>query len=177
MKIKVLEKTPGCYPMEFFQGDWIDLLTAEDIKLKAPEAHKMHIRGKDKENTGERTREVDFQFQLIKLGVAMELPKGYEAILAPRSSSFKKWGIIQVNSIGVIDWAFNSSDDEWMMAVMATRTLTIPRGTRIAQFRIQLSQKATLWQKIKWLFSSKPKLVAVDSLDNEQRGGFGSTNK
>ena len=177
MKIKVLELTTGCSPLIFAQGDWFDLATAEDVTLKTPEAHKMHIRGKNKENTGERTREVDFQYQLVPLGVAIEMPKGYEAILAPRSSTFKKFGLLQTNSIGVIDNSYNSSEDEWKMAVVATRNVTVPKGTRIAQFRIQLSQKATPWQKIKWLFSGAPKLKAVKALHNTTRGGFGSTGK
>lgn len=73
--------------------------------------------------------------------------------------------------------SYNSDKDEWKLAVIATRKVTIPKGTRIAQFRVQLSQKATWWQKIKWLFSSSIKLEKVDSLDNEERGGFGSTGE
>ena len=176
MTIKILEKTNGCFPMEFEQGDWFDLSLAEDVKLKAPQAHKMHIRNKGKEDLPEvRTRDVDFDAYIAKLGVAMELPAGYEAIVVPRSSTFKKYGIIQSNSFGVIDHSYSSDKDEWGMPMVATRAVTIPKGTRIAQFRIQLSQKATPWQKIKWLFSSKPNLVKVLSLDNKTRGGFGST--
>jgi hypothetical protein len=63
------------------------------------------------------------------------------------------------------------------MAVLPTRTITIPKGTRIAQFRVQLSQKATVGQKLKWLFSSKPKLISVSSLNNKERGGFGEGTK
>ena len=73
--------------------------------------------------------------------------------------------------------SYNSDNDEWKLAVIATRKVTIPKGTRIAQFRVQLSQKATWWQKIKWLFSSSIKLEKVDSLDNEERGGFGEGTK
>ncbi len=176
MKIKILEKTPGCMPEEFKVGEWYDLKTTEDIKLKAPQANKMHIRNKGKENEAEiRTRDVDFYSTLIPLGVAMEIPEGYEAVIAPRSSSFLKWGILQTNSIGIIDSSYCSDKDEWKMPVVATRTITIPKGTRICQFRIQLSQKATIWQKIKWLFSKKAKLEQVFSLENEERGGFGST--
>lgn len=173
MTIKVLEKTPNCFPITFDIGDWYDLCTAEEIRLKAPEAHKMHIRGKDKENTGERTREVDFQFTLIPLGITMEVPKGYEAHLLPRSSTFKKWGILQVNSQGIIDNSYKGNNDEWKLPVIATRTITIPAGTRIAQFRIQLSQKATRWQKLKHIFLGTPKLKSVPFLDNPERGGFG----
>lgn len=175
MTIKVLEKTSGCMPVIITNGDWIDLYTAEEIKLKAPQANKMHIRGKNKENTGERTRDVDFDFKLIPLGVAIKLPKGMEAYILPRSSTFKKYGLIQVNSKGVIDFTYSGENDEWKLPVIATRTVTIPKGTRICQFRIQLSQKATAWQKLKWLFSSAIKLQQVPTLNSDSRGGFGST--
>lgn len=177
MTIKVLEKTPGCFPIEFEQGDWIDLYTAEEVKLKAPQANKLHKFNQRKDTPEIRVRDVDFDFQLISLGIAMQLPEGYEAILAPRSSTFKKYGIIQTNSIGVIDCSYNGDNDEWKMAVLPTRTITIPKGTRIAQFRIQLSQKATVGQKLKWLFSSKPKLISISSLNNKERGGFGEGTK
>ena len=174
MTIKVLEKVKGCSPVIFAQGDWFDLCCAEDIKLKAPEAHKMHIRNKSKENVPDvRTREVDFDYTLINLGVCIEVPKGFEAILAPRSSTFKRYGLLQTNSIGVIDNSYSSDEDVWMFPAVATRAVTIPKGTRICQFRIQLSQKATRWQKIKWLFSGKPKLKPVTELHNPKRGGIG----
>ena len=176
MTIKVLEKTAGCFPLELEQGDWYDLFLAESVELKAPQPHKMHIRNKHKEDVPAiRTRDVDFDSYIAKLGIAMELPEGYEAVVVPRSSSFKKYGILQSNSFGVIDHSYCSDKDEWGMPMTATRAVIIPKGTRIAQFRIQLSQKATAWQKIKWLFSSKPKLIRVASLANEERGGFGST--
>ena len=176
MTIKVLEKVKGCSPVIFAQGDWFDLCVATDVKLKAPEAHKMHIRNKSKENVPEvRTREVDFDYTLINLGVCIEVPKGFEAILAPRSSTFKRYGLLQTNSIGVIDNSYSSDEDVWMFPAVATRAVTIPKGTRICQFRIQLSQKATRWQKIKWLFSGKPKLKPVTELHNPVRGGIGST--
>ena len=163
-------------PEIFKVGDWIDLSTAEDITLKAPQAHKMHIRGKGKEDVPEvRTRDVDFDFLLASLGVCIEVPEGFEAIVAPRSSTFKKYGIIQTNSFGVIDNLYKGDEDIWKMPIVATRAVTIPKGTRIAQFRIQLSQKATVWQKLKWLFSSGIKIKKVSSLDNPSRGGFGST--
>lgn len=171
MKIKVLEKTKGCFPQEFENGEWYDLSLAEEVKLKAPQANKMHIR---KGKSGElRTRDVDFDSCIAKLGVCMQLPKGYEACVIPRSSTFKKWGVLMSNSFGLIDNSYNSDKDEWGMPMVATRAVTIPKGTRIAQFRIQLSQKASVWQKIKWMLSGAPKLVRVDSLNNSIRGGFG----
>lgn len=178
MTIKVLEKTEGCLPRIIKKGDWIDLTTACDVVLTGPYAETLyHIKhnGKDKEEKRDRVRHVVFTHCLIPLGVAMELPKGCEAIVAPRSSSFWKWGITQTNSIGVIDGSYNSDKDEWKLPVLAIEDKVIPKGTRIAQFRIQLSQKATMWQKIKWLFSSSIKIKQVDSLDNPERSGFGST--
>ena len=178
MTIKILEKTKGCFPIDLEQGDWYDLFTAEDIKLCAPQAHKLHKRNQKKEDVPEiRTRDVDFDFKLIPLGVAIEAPKGMECHLLPRSSTFKKYGLLQANSMGIIDNSYSSNKDEWKIPVVATRKITIPKGTRIAQFRVQLSQKATMWQKIKWLFSNKIRLVAVSSLDNPERGGFGSTGE
>ena len=175
MKIKVLVKTDGCMPVEFKQGDYIDLVTAKDIELNVPYAKALKKKTKDGEVI-ERYRDVIFDYTLIPLGVCIEVPKGYESILVPRSSTFKKYGLLQTNSIGIIDQTYSSNDDEWKMPVIATRKVVIPKGTRIAQFRIQLSQKATTWQKINWLLSSKPKIVYVSSLSNAKRGGFGSTD-
>ncbi len=176
MKIKILEKTPGCMPEIIKVGDWIDLYTAEEYTFKCPHAKTLH-KQKNKEKEGpviERSRDVVFNYILMSLGIAMELPKGYEAIVVPRSSTFKKWGIIQVNSEGIIDYSYKGNEDIWRFPAMATRNVTIPKGTPICQFRIQLSQKATLWQKLKWLFSSKIKFVKVDNLEGENRGGLGT---
>lgn len=178
MIIKVLEKTNGCFPQIFDKGDWYDLSTAEEIQLNAPQAHKMHVRNKgNKELPDVRTRDVDFDSMLIPLGVAIEMPKGMECHLLPRSSTFKKYGLIQANSKGIIDNSYSSDKDEWKMPVLATRKVTIPKGTRIAQFKMVPSQKATVWQKLKWLFTGAPKLIKVDSLSNQVRGGFGSTGE
>lgn len=119
-------------------GDWIDLRAAEDVEL----------------NPGD--------FALIPLGIAMELPKGYEAHVVPRSSTFKTWGILQTNSMGVIDCSYCGDNDQWRMPVMATEYAFIKKGERICQFRIVENQ---------------PKLnfIKVDSLGNHDRGGFGST--
>ena len=122
------------------KSDWIDLRAAEEVTLKAGE------------------------FRLIPLGVAMALPEGYEAHLAPRSSTFKNYGILQTNSIGVVDWSYRGDNDEWRMPVYATRDVTIEKGARICQFCIVENQ---------------PKLnfVLVEHLDGPDRGGFGSTGK
>ena len=77
--------------------------------------------------------------------------------------------------MGVIDNTYCGNNDEWKYPAIALRDTIIKRGDRICQFRIQLSQKATLWQKIKWFLSSGIKIIKVDSLDNNDRGGFGST--
>ena len=177
MKIKVLEKTQGCLPEILPQGDWIDLKLATDVKFNAPQACKLHRRkGKNKEiNTEERTRDVDFPSYIAPLGVCIQVPKGYECIVVPRSSTFKRYGVLQTNSMGVIDQTYCSDEDEWKFPMVATRQVIIPKGTRVAQFRVQPSQMATPWQKLKWLFSSKPKIVKVESLGNEVRGGFGSS--
>ena len=101
---------------------------------------------------------------------------GDEDIVRPMHITKMKalnWGIKspQVNIM-----SYCSDKDEWKFPALATRKVTIPKGTRIAQFKIQLSQKATVGQKIKWLFSDKIELVKVNSLDNPERGGFGSTD-
>lgn len=174
MTIKVKEITEGCSPIIFDCGEWFDLATAEDITLKAPYAHTKHKKKHNKtDENSEVFRDVVFDSALVRLGVAMEIPKGCEAVVIPRSSTFKRYGLLQSNSEGLIDFSYNSDKDEWKMPVVATRKVTIPKGTRLCQFRIQLSQKATVWQKIKWLFSSAPKLKHVETLNNPARGGFG----
>lgn len=119
-------------------GEWFDLRNAEDVTLKSGE------------------------FTYINLGVSICVPPGYEAILAPRSSTFKNWGILQTNSIGVIDNAYSGDNDIWMMPVLATRDVTIPAGTRIAQFRIIRNQ-------------GNPQVTEALHLGGEDRGGLGST--
>jgi dUTP pyrophosphatase len=177
MKVKVFEKTEGCFPQQFEIGDWYDLVTAKDIKLFAPVATALKYSTKKNPVTEEEKlkykRDVVFQYTLIPLGVCIELPKYYEAVVIPRSSTFGKYGLIQTNSVGLIDNSYSSEKDEWKFPVMATRDVVIPKGTRICQFRIQLNQKANVRQKLKWLFSGSVKLVKVEHLDNEPRGGFG----
>lgn len=176
MKIKVFKKTPGCIPEEFEIGEWYDLKTAKDVWFTAPVASTLKYSTKKHPKPDEerlKKRSVEFQSALIPLGVCMELPKGYEAVVIPRSSTFAKYGLIQSNSEGLIDCSYNSEKDEWKFPALATRDAFIPRGTRICQFRIQLSQKATVWQKLRWLFSNKIKIMEVEHLNNKPRGGFG----
>ena len=121
-------------------GDWIDLRTAEDVELKAGE------------------------YKMIPLGVAMELPKGYEALMLPRSSTFKKYGVILVNSMGVIDESYCGDSDEWNFLAYALRDTKIPKNERICQFRIMEHQPPV-------------DIVEVDFLGNKNRGGIGSTGR
>lgn len=102
------------------------------------------------------------EFALIHLGVAMKLPEGYEAFLVPRSSTFKNYGIIQTNGIGVIDNAYSGDKDEWKMPVYATKNVVIPKGARIAQFRIVRKEPEIIFEE-------------VEHLDDKNRGGFGSS--
>lgn len=136
------------------KGDWIDLSTVDDINLKEKE------------------------YRCINLGIALQLPKGYEAIVAPRSSTYKNYHIICPNSIGIIDYEYRGNNDVWKFPALAIYDTYIPAYTRIAQFRIQLSQKATIWQKIKWLFTNKIELNLINEFKNTvDRGGLGSTGK
>ena len=120
------------------QGDWIDLYTSEEVVLKTNE------------------------FIYIDLGISMELPVGYEAIMAPRSSTFKNWGLIQTNSIGVIDSSFASDSDIWKFPAYATRDVIIPAHTRLCQFRIIKHQPDFVFDE-------------VNTLGNIARGGWGTT--
>ena len=95
----------------------------------------------------------------------MKLPKGFEAVVLPRSSTYKNFGIIQTNHMGVIDNSYCGDNDEWKYPVVAMRNTVINVDDKICQFRIQLSQKATVWQKLKWLFCSGIKLVEVNKLN------------
>ena len=102
------------------------------------------------------------EFHLIDLGVSIKLPEGYEAHLSPRSSSFKNWGIIQTNSVGRIDNSYSGNTDIYKMPVYATRNSVIKKNDRVCQFRI---------------FQIMPELsiVEVENMEDESRGGFGST--
>ena len=119
-------------------GDWIDLYAAEDKDIRLG------------------------TYDRISLGVSMMLPEGYEAHVVPRSSTFKNWGLIQTNGVGIIDNSYSGDHDVWCMPVYATRETTVNKGDRICQFRIV------------------PKMPTVnfaesDHLSDKDRGGFGST--
>lgn len=147
------------------KGDWIDLRSGSSINIYGPEVIK---------DSGGVIR---FTPTTISLGVAIQLPKGFEAILAPRSSSFKSFGFIMANSIGVIDNSYCGNDDQWKITIIGMKNGRINQGDRIAQFRIQPSQFASVWVKLKWLFVRKIEFITVDSLNNTNRGGFGSIGK
>ena len=138
MKIKVRYLKDVEHIEKIAKGDWIDLRAAVDVSLKQGET------------------------ALIPLGIAMKLPDGYEAHLAPRSSTFKNFGIIQTNSIGIIDNSYSGDADEWMMPVMAMRDTEIKKNSRICQFRIVERQPEV-------------EIEVVDKLGGPDRGGFGST--
>lgn len=122
------------------KSDWIDLRAAEDVELKAGE------------------------FRLIPLGVAMELPKGYEAHIVPRSSTFKNFGVIQTNHMGVVDESYCGDNDQWFFPAYAVRDTKIQTGDRICQFRIMEHQPEIAFEE-------------TDRLGHEDRGGHGSTGK
>ena len=169
LKIKVKVLNPVCKPQINEFGDWIDLRSSVDVELKAAQA------GVQYQKDNEKYRDVFIPVTYIPLGVAMELPKGFEAIVASRSSGPKKLGMFIPSGQGIIDWSYNSNTDEWCYVAAPMTNTSIKQGDRICQFKIQLSQKATFWQKLKWLFSSGVELVFVDNLNNEARGGLGSS--
>ena len=140
MQIKIRYFTDEIEPLRYVDGksDWIDLRAAETVELKAGE------------------------FRLIPLGVGMKLPEGYEALVAPRSSTFKNFGVLQANSLGIVDESYCGDNDQWRWPAYAVRDTVIHVNDRICQFRI---------------IEHQPKLefCPVEHLDGADRGGFGST--
>lgn len=140
MEVKVLYHA-DIDPLEkVANGDWIDLRVAEDVELKAGE------------------------FKILSLGVSMKLPDGYEAHIVPRSSTFKHWGILQTNSMGVIDNSYSGDNDIWGFPAYATRDVLIEKNSRICQFR--------LFKKMEDVSFNR-----VEHLSDTNRGGFGSSGK
>lgn len=169
LKIKVKVLTDGCLPVISEKGDWIDLMAAKDIEIRAAQA------GVQYQENNEKYRDVHIPTTYIPLGVAIQLPDGCEAIIASRSSGPKKIGVFIPSGQGVVDNVYNGNDDQWHYVAAPMTNSSIKKGDRICQFRIQLSQKATCWQKLKWLFSSGVEIVEVDNLSNNNRSGLGST--
>ena len=120
------------------QGDWVDLRAAERVEMKKGE------------------------YRLISLGVSMKLPAGYEAHIAPRSSTFKKWGILMTNSVGVVDESYCGENDLWVFSALAMRDTVIEKGDRICQFRLMRKMPEVCFE-------------TVASLSGPDRGGIGST--
>lgn len=143
IKVKYLSDVYEEHPLAPVGGDlscWVDLRSAVDVHLESG------------------------QSCLVPLGFAMLMPSDYEAYLAPRSSSFLKYGFVVANSIGIIDNSYCGDDDEWKLSIYAVRDCEIHKGDRIAQFRIQ---------------KKMPKLefITVESLGDSNRGGFGEGTK
>lgn len=141
-QIKIKYFTDKIDKLEYIDGksDWIDLRASEEVTLKKGE------------------------FKLIPLGVAMQLPKGYEAHIVPRSSTYKNFGLIQTNHCGIVDGSYSGDNDMWRMPVIAMRDTTIHVNDRICQFRIMKNQPRICFEQ-------------VDHLEGADRGGFGSTGK
>lgn len=140
LKIRIKKIRDVELPKKIVQGDWIDLRVADTVFLAAGES------------------------KYIPLGVAMELPEGYEAVMAPRSSLFKKRGIMQANSLGIIDESYCGDSDEWQFPAYATRDTLLSKGERICQFRIIRHQPDIEFEE-------------VETLGNQDRGGVGSTGE
>lgn len=140
--IKILYHSDEIEKLRYIDGksDWIDLRSAGEYTLK------------------------QFDFALINLGVSIKLPEGYEMIIAPRSSTYKNYGIIQTNSIGVIDESYSSNSDVLMMPALALRDTVIHVNDRVCQFRIVKHQPAIEFE-------------IVEDLGDNVRGGIGSTGK
>lgn len=183
MKIRVKELIKGLYTeavddngnkASFInpKGDWIDLRAADDYSFIAPQALTQKKTTVDGEVV--RHRDVIFDEQLINLGIAMELPKGFVAKIKQRSSTTRKLRLV-VASSGAIDNTYNGDNDYWGFYCYALDYTEIKKGDKICQFEIVPSQFATFWQKLRWLFTRKIEFVWVDELGNEDRGGHGST--
>ena len=174
MKIKVKLYNNQALPVVNETGDWYDLMLNSDIQLQGPTSDTLkrtRVKGEDTS-----MREVTFHSKLVSLDFAMKLPKGFEAVVLPRSSTFGKYGIQLANTEGVIDNSYSGSGDIWKANILPFKNITIPEGTRLFQFRIQLSQRATILQKLRWLFwNGKVTFVAAETLDLRNRGGNGST--
>lgn len=172
IKVKRINKNLPM-PVVLDKGDWIDLRASRTVEIEGPQAGTLKYHTVNGERVGHR--DVEFSNALIPLGIAMELPEGFEAVALPRSSNYKNFLVILANSEGVIDYVYKGDNDEWQFNAIAFADTIIHEGDRICQFRIQLSQKATFLQKLRWLFSSGIELVEVDKLGNPDRKGIGST--
>lgn len=157
IKIKVKLHNKKC-KLESF-GNWIDLRSSETVSLKK------------------------FEFKLIDLGVSMKLPKYFQGNIVPRSGTYKNFKMIQTNHYGVVDGptknqsGYSGNNDKWKFSALAIEDTNVNEGDRICQFEIRPTMSAPFWMKLKWLFSKGIKIVYVNNLESEDRGGFGSTGK
>lgn len=171
LKIKMRLLDPKCKPSIIEKGDWFDLYTRTETILGKNESKK------------------------IPLGICAELPEEFEAWIVLRSSTPSKYKIIMINHFGIIDYTYSGNEDEWKCPVLRTimneykiskeglpyvemdneEYITIPAYTKICQFRIFPSQKASVITKLRWLISHKVEIEYVDNLTKPNRGGFGST--
>lgn len=152
------------------KGDGIDLCAAETVEFKSPQAGVQH------QVNNEKVRDVSFDIKTVKLGIAMLIPNGMCSRLVNRSGTGKKIGISLINGYGLIDGpnpiGFVGNNDQWRYPAIAWRSTTLEKGTSFCQFELSLSQKATFFEKLKWLFSSGIELIEVDELpETEDRGG------
>ena len=139
-KLKIKYLVPDMPRLCYIDGksDWIDLRCAQDTDMEAGE------------------------FRLIPLGIAVALPEGYEAHIVPRSSTYKNFGIIQTNHMGVVDESYCGDGDVWRFNALATRDVHIEKNDRICQFRLMKKMPPIQFEQVE-------RLTAPD------RGGFGST--
>lgn len=156
MKLKIKIKTFGdqTLPKIIAKGDWIDI------------TYKSATVNLNKDG-----------FCYLPLGIATQLPEGFEALVVARSSTYNNYHVFNPGAVGIIDNSYCGNEDEWMFPAYALKDTVIPSGSRICQFRIQLSQKATFLQKLKWFFSNGIELVEVENLNGKNRGGLGSTGR
>jgi len=141
-KLKIKYHVKELKKLRYIDGksDWIDLRVAENVSMKQGE------------------------YRLISMGISVEIPKGYEMLIVPRSSAYKNFGILQTNAMGVVDESFCGDNDIIHMPILAMRDTEIHINDRIGQFRLMPHQPEVHF-------------IEVDHLDNEDRGGFGTTGK
>lgn len=141
-KLKIKYHVKELEKLRYIDGksDWIDLRVAENVSMKQGE------------------------YRLISMGISVEIPKGYEMLIVPRSSAYKNFGILQTNAMGVVDESFCGDNDIIHMPILAMRDTEIHINDRIGQFRLMPHQPEVHF-------------IEVDHLDNENRGGFGTTGK
>ena len=138
--IRIKYHTDQIEKLRYIDGksDWIDLRSAEDVEMKKGD------------------------FRMIRLGVSVQLPKGYEMLIAARSSTFRNYGLIQTNAVRIVDESYCADEDELMWPCLATRDTQIRVNDRLGQFRILEHQPTIIFEE-------------TEHLDNASRGGFGST--